>query len=229
VTVALALLVFVPLALYQVRWGSYAQAFLVWPYAAAIAWLLSRLTRGAEGIRPVLRPLVILAALLWPMLLAQALPRQEIETAPRACPLDRLAAVLNRGDPAPRTLLALADYGSELLYRTPHRVLSIPNHRPQPGFAATYRILTATDEPAALAELTRFGVDWILLCPSAAERSLLAVPGQARPTLYQRLVDGDAPPWLRPLRLEGDLAADARLFEVVRQSDSTAAATSRLR
>jgi hypothetical protein len=133
-----------------------------------------------------------------------------------------LASVLNRG-PQPQTLLAQTDYGSELLYRTPHRVLSIPNHRPQPGFAATWRILTATNERAARAELARFGVDWILLCPSATERALFAVPDARQPTLYQRLADGKAPPWLRPLPLEEDLAADARLFEVLRQSGPSAA------
>jgi hypothetical protein len=223
-TVALALLAFLPLTFYQVRWATYAEAFLVWPYAAGIAWALGRITRTAGRAGLLLRPLVILAALFWPLLLAAALPQQEIESAGRACPLDRLAAVLNRVGPAPQTLLAYADYGSELLYRTPHRVLSIPNHRPQPGFTATWRILTATDEPAARAELTRVDVDWILLCPSATERALFAVPGEARPTLYQRLVDGDAPPWLRPLPLEGDLAKDARLFEVVEQSDRSAAA-----
>jgi hypothetical protein len=222
-TVALALLAFLPLAFYQVRWASYAEAFLAFPYAAAIAWALSRLPRAAVR----LRPLVILAALLWPPLLATALPQREIEIARQACPLDHVATTLNRLAPTPRTLLAFADYGSELLYRTPHRVLSIPNHRPQPGFAATYRILTATGEGTARAELARFGVDWILLCPSATERALFAVPGEARPTLYQRLVDGDVPPWLRPLPLEDDLVAQARLFEVVRPSDRSAAVTSR--
>jgi hypothetical protein len=226
-TVALALLAFVPLAFYQVRWASYAEAFLVWPYAAAVAWALGRLTRTAGGAGVLLRPLVILAALFWPLLLAAALPQQEIETAGRACPVDRLAEVLNRAA-APRTLLAYADYGSELLYRTPHRVLSIPNHRPQPGFAATYRILTATEEAPAQAELTRFGVDWVLLCPSATERALFAVPGETRPTLYQRLVDGEAPAWLRPLPLEGDLGTEARLFEVVRNGERSAAADSGL-
>jgi len=224
-TVALALLAFVPLAFYQVRWASYAQAFLVWPYAAAIAWLLGRITRAAAGAGLLLRPLVILAALVWPLLLAAALPEREIEVAGRACPLDRLAPVLNRAAPAPRTLLAYADYGSELLYRTPHRVLSIPNHRPQPGFAATWRILTATDERAARAEVARFGVDWILLCPSATERALFAVPDARQPTLYQRLADGAAPSWLRALPLEGDLAAEARLFQVIRPGNRAAAVT----
>jgi hypothetical protein len=215
-TVALALLVFVPLAFYQIRWATYAEAFLVWPYAAGVGWLLGRVSAVAAGRAGVLlRPLVILAALFWPLLIGAALPQQEIESAGGACPLDRLAVVLNRAAPTPRTLLAYADYGSELLYRTHHRVLSIPNHRPQPGFTATYRILTSTDERGARAELARFGVDWILLCPSAIERWLFTVSAAAGTTLYQRLADGAAPAWLRPVPLEGELAAAARLFEVI--------------
>jgi hypothetical protein len=213
--VGLAVLVFVPLAFYQVRWASYAEAFLVWPYAAAVAWLLRRLSAVTGRAGVLLRPLIIVAALFWPPVVAAVLPQQEIiVTAGRACPLDRLAAVLNGA--APSTLLALADYGSELLYRTPHRVLSIPNHRPQPGFAATYRILTSTDERIARAELARFGVGWIVLCPSAAERAQFAVEAASAPTLYQRLADGEPPDWLRAVPLEEDLAATARLFEVVR-------------
>jgi hypothetical protein len=215
-TVALALLLFVPLAFHQVRWAIYAEAFLVWPYAAGVGWLLCRLSAGAGRAGVLLRPLVILAALFWPLLVTAALPQQTIESAGRACPLDRLAIVLNRAAPPPRTLLAYADYGSELLYRTPHRVLSIPNHRPQPGFAATWRILTGTDERVARAELARHDVDWILLCPSRTERWLFAVDAATGPTLYQRLADGAAPDWLRPVPLEEDVAVAARLFEVIR-------------
>jgi hypothetical protein len=223
-TVALALLAFVPLAFYQVRWATYAEAFLIWPYAAGVGWLLGRLSAAATARAGVLlRPLVILAALFWPLLVGFALPQQEIESAGRACPLDRVAVVLNRAA-TPHTLLGFADYGSELLYRTHHRVLSIPNHRPQPGFGATYRILTSTDEQFARAELARFGVDWILLCPSRTERWLFAVPAAAGTTLYQRLADGAAPAWLRPVPLEGDLAAAARLFEVADDRPRTAVA-----
>jgi hypothetical protein len=224
VTAALALLAFLPLTFYQVRWATYAEAFLVWPYAAGIASLLARFTHPEQPTGVVLRPLLILAALFWPLALGMALPEQKIESAGRACPLDRLAVVLNRA-PAPQTLLAYADYGAELLYRTPHSVLSIPNHRLQPGFGATWRILTATDEGAARAELSHFGVDRILLCPSATERALFSVPEAGGPTLYQRLADGQAPSWLRALPLEGDLAAEARLFEVIRPSERTAATT----
>jgi hypothetical protein len=214
-TVALAMLVFVPLAFHQVRWTSYAEAFLVWPYAAAVAWLLGRFSGALDRSGTLLRPLIILAALFWPFAVAAALPQQVIQSAGRACPVERLAAVLNRAAPAPRTLLAYADYGSELLYRTPHRVLSIPNHRPQPGFAATWRILTSTDDRVAQTELARFGVDWILLCPNRTERVLFGLAGAAAPTLYQRLADGEPPDWLRALPLEEEVAAAARLFEVV--------------
>ena len=222
-TVALALLVFLPLAFHQVRWASYAEAFLVWPYAAGIAWLLGRLSGASGSAGVVLRPLVIVAALFWPLVLAATLPQQIVGSAGRSCPLDRLVAVLDRAAPGPQTLLAYADYGSELLYRTPHRVLAIPNHRPQPGFAATYRILTATDEEVARAELARFGVDWILLCPSATERWLFAVPGASGTTFYERLADGEPPRWLRPLPLEDDLAEAARLFEVTLGNPSSRA------
>src|SRR5690606_36245318 len=70
VTVAVALLAFVPLAFYQVRWASYAEAFLVWPYAAAIVAATERLTRALRRTRVVVRPLIVLAALFWPLLLA---------------------------------------------------------------------------------------------------------------------------------------------------------------
>jgi hypothetical protein len=225
-TVALALLLFVPLAFHQVRWAIYAEAFLIWPYAAGVGWLLWRLSAAAERAGVLLRPLVILAALFWPLVVTAALPQQTIESAGRACPLDRLAVVLNRAAPTPRTLLAYADYGSELLYRTHHRVLSIPNHRPQPGFAATWRILTGTDDRVARVELARLGVDWILLCPSRTERWLFAVDAATGPTLYQRLADGEAPAWLRPVPLEEDLAGAARLFEVIRGGVPTTAAAS---
>jgi hypothetical protein len=211
VACALALAVFLPLAAYQVRWSSYAQVLLVPPYSAFVAWLLLRVGGSLPPSRlQLVRPLLIVAALFWPMALAQLMPQQEIVTANEVCRLDRAGPVLDRLG-RPGTILALADYGPELLYRTRHGVLSIPNHRPQPGFNAGYRALTATDPQAARAELVRHRVDWILLCPSIVERSHF-LEGSDPPTLYQRLLDGTAPAWLQPVAL-GDEAGDLlRLF-----------------
>jgi hypothetical protein len=216
VTFALALAMFLPLAAYQVRWSSYAQVLLVPPYSAFVAWLLLRV---AEHLPPsrlqLVRPLIIVAALFWPLGLAQLMPQREIVTANEMCPIDRASPLLDRMEP-PGTILALADYGPELLYRTRHGVLSIPNHRPQPGFNAAYQALTATDPQAARAGLVRYGVDWILLCPSIVEEAHFIEGREGEATLYRSLVDGTAPPWLRPVALGEGLRDSMRLFALDR-------------
>jgi hypothetical protein len=215
VTFALALAIFLPLAAYQVRWSSYAQVLLVPPYSAFVAWLLLRVGGSLPPSRlQLVRPLLIVAALFWPMALAQLMPQQEIVTATEVCRIDRAGPVLDRLGRS-GTILALADYGPELLYRTQHGVLSIPNHRPQPGFNAGYRALTATDLQAARAELTSRGVDWILLCPSIVERGHFTEGREGQATLYRRLVDGTAPPWLRAVGLGEELRESMRLFALV--------------
>jgi hypothetical protein len=109
--------------------------------------------------------------------------------------------------------MTFADYGPELLYRTGHSVLSIPNHRPQRGFTATYLVLTRASEGLARAMLAEHGVDWILLCPGAVERSVFAPDGD-HGTLYTRLAEGAPPSWLRPLPLPDELATQARLYAI---------------
>ena len=225
--VALVLAVFLPLAFYQVRWSSYAQVVLLLPYSAGVGWLLHRLAVSLPGWALVpCRPLLILIGLFWPLLLGQALPQKQIVTADQSCPLERLApALAEAGGGASGTVLGLADHGPEILYRTNHAVLSIPNHRPQPGFAATMRILTAADPAAAQAELARAGVGWILLCPNPVEREMFASGAPPSGTsFYRRLIDGQAPAWLRPLPLPQDLADAVRLFAVAPTGEPAVAA-----
>jgi hypothetical protein len=214
VCIALSLAVFLPLAAYQLRWSSYTQVLLVLPYSAFVAWLLARITRRVPPTRlQFVRPMILVGALFWPVGVAQLLPQQEIVTANEACPIDRASPLLNQLGRS-GTILALADYGPELLYRTEHRVLSIPNHRPQPGFGATYRALTASDEQAAWAEITAHDVDWILLCPSIVERSMFLDERATEDTLYRRLIDGTGPAWLRQVTLNDELHDQIRLYEV---------------
>jgi hypothetical protein len=211
-TLALALAVFLPLAVYQVRWSSYAQVLLVPPYSALVAWLLLRVAEHLPASRlQIVRPLIIVVALFWPIGLAQLMPQQEIVTATEACPIDRASPLLNQIGPS-GTILALADHGPELLYRTRQQVLSIPNHRPQPGFTASYQAMTATDPQVASAELARHGVKWILLCPSIVERDHFIGGRNGQATLYQRLLDGAAPPWLQPVPLTEDLRGHMLLY-----------------
>ncbi len=220
VTFALALAIFLPLAAYQVRWSSYAQVLLVPPYAAFVAWLLLRVGGSLPPSRlQLVRPLLIVAALFWPLALAQLMPQQEIVTATEECRIDRAGPALDRLGRS-GTILALADYGPELLYRTRHGVLSIPNHSPQPGFNAGYRALTATDPQAARAELVHHGVDWILLCPGIVERSHFLEGREGAATLYRRLLDGTAPAWLQPVALGDELGQSMRLFAVAPEPEA---------
>jgi len=211
-TVTLTLALYLPLALYQVRWSGYVQALSVLPYSALVSWLLLCV---AEHLPPsrlqLVRPLIIVVALFWPTGLGALLPQEEIEMASDACPLQPVSSFLDQIGP-PGTIVTLADHGPELLYRTRHHVLSIPNHRPQPGFAATYRALTTTYPQGAAAEFAGHGVDWLLLCPSAVESGYFADRSEEQPTLYRRLLDGMAPSWLHPIALPEGLREHALLF-----------------
>jgi hypothetical protein len=222
VAIGLAVAVFLPVALEEVHFATYAQALLVIPYAGCVAWVLSRLdARLSPSALQIVRPLLLVGALFWQYGIVDALPQASIATAGRACPVDRAAPVLTRlADGAPKTVLTFTDYAPALLYDTPFRVLSIPNHRPQPGFAATYRILTAVDPDTAHAEIARHHIDWIMLCPSTAERRQFAQARDDPRTLYRRLVDGSPPPWLQRLALPPELADEVSLFAVVPTSSA---------
>ena len=109
--------------------------------------------------------------------------------------------------------MAIADIGSELLFRTHHAVLSIPNHRPQPGFAATARSLASRSPARALEILAAHGVDWVLLCGSGPEAAFVEAASRHRePTLYDRLIAGTPPAGFRAVPLPGFEDTTARLY-----------------
>ena len=131
---ALALALFLPLATYQVRWSSYAQILLVPPYSAFVAWLMLRVGEHLPLSRlQLVRPLIVVAALFWPIGLAQLMPQQKIVTATEVCRIARASAALNQLG-RPGTILALADYGPELAL--PHTAWSscrFPTTGPSPA------------------------------------------------------------------------------------------------
>ncbi len=61
-------------------------------------------------------------------------------------------------------LLAAADNGPQLLYRTPHSVLSIPNHRHQPGYTFSRSVMMQEDPTKAASMLVDRGVGALLVC-----------------------------------------------------------------
>jgi hypothetical protein len=210
---------FLPLAARQVRWAFYPEVFLLIPYAALAGAFLDRVAaRTSEQLIGVLRPLLVVALCAWfyvPAGMSDTPPQSSaaIRSAV-SCPIRELAPLLD--DPAglgaaPRTILALIDFGPELLYRTRHSVLAIPNHRRQPGFTAGYRIMTASDFAAAERGLRAAGVDLVLVCPNSAE-SWFYNTESGEKTLSQALQAGDPPGYLRRVALPEPLDGQFKLY-----------------
>lgn len=219
--IAIASLAFVPLTLYQARWSSYAETVLVLPYADLAAAIVARVSaRFSEQVLGVVRPLLVAAMCAWVFVPGAMAGTSEedggiTKKGREKCPINRLSTVLN--DPAglgrnPKTVLALIDFGPEILYRTRHAVLSIPNHRPQPGFVASYRIMTATDDTLSRQLLADNRVDLVVICLDSSETWFYDIDESGR-TLYQALSEGAPPAFLTPVPLP-DEAGGFRLFAV---------------
>gem|GEM_PF-277327 len=219
---AIGSVVFLPAGLIEARWAPYPEALLLIPYADCAAAALARVAARLPSVGLALvRPLLVVVFCVWfylPLALVGTGDEAGASVATaRACPLQDLAPVLD--DPAglgasPKRILALIDFGPELLYRTPHSVFAIPNHRPQPKYAEGYRIMSARDPEVARRGLAAIGADLILICPGSAEDWFYGQETGDGPTLYQRLRDGPVPAFLVPYDLPNPLAGHFKLFQV---------------
>ncbi len=87
------------------------------------------------------------------------------------------------------------------------------HHRNAAGVLDGIRILGSADETKSRRLARRRGIDLMVLCPgSRADGSL--TPGGIQGTLYERLVSGDPPAWIRPLSAPQGLAG-FRLFQIL--------------
>src|SRR5262249_48585820 len=128
-------------------------------------------------------------------------------TPAAACDTTRLARYL--ADRPPLTLLASPNDGPELLWRTPHRVVSLLSYRATRGLIDWYDALASDDDDQAERILRRRQVDLVVLCPKIESGMLKAGPGKT--ALYHRLIEGRGPEWLRPEVLPPELSG-FRLF-----------------
>lgn len=215
--------VYLPLAVLQLRWANFAILTVLIPYAGFVYATLKVLTKAARRYHwsQAVRPAIAAAACLWifiPGLLvgSQGVISREKTVAGDRCPRREVAAFLAAQDgfgSEPTTIVTLSDFGPELLYRTPHSVLSIPNHRPQPGFTLTYRIMSESDPDMALALLRERGIGLVLICVGSVEAEIYRPTG-AQPSLYQRLAAGAPPEGLAPIAIPQNRGGAFRLFEV---------------
>ena len=210
---------FTPIALLQLRAVAYPVLLLLPAFAVMLTRLLARLeVELARPLRAVAGGLAVLSFAAGLPVLGVALPASA--SLPAGKKIDCALSGISRhlADPKglgqrPTTILAATDFGPELLYRTPHRVIATPYHRNSAGILAAWRIMTAAGPAEARAGLRARGVGLILLCPGGVHEAAFARTGSAD-TFYRRLLQGRAPAWLREVPLSPDLGARFRLFQV---------------
>jgi hypothetical protein len=204
--IAGALLAVTLLGMYQARFTAFAQLLATLPWA----WLASRLIdRIGDSRAPraqlsrIGAMLVGTAGFLMPVLLAALFITGPIPSAGpiEECSNDELVAVVQRvgGQPA---VLTHVDVGPELLYRTDARVIATPYHRNVDGILAARDFLSGDVESARLIASER-RLDLVAVCPG---RDAAYLGDRRSPTsLFDLLVAGEAPPWLRPIAFDTDL------------------------
>ncbi|USG61062.1 hypothetical protein NBZ79_18055 [Sneathiella marina] len=92
------------------------------------------------------------------------------------------------------------DRGPELMYRTQHHFLAVPYHRNGDAIFDSYSLLTATEYKVSESLLLKYDIDYILLCPNAAERWYYQEAEDAS-IFYTRLLSGNLPPELSEVKV----------------------------
>ena len=227
--VASAAAVYVVLALGWIRWSLYAGLFLLVGLADLIVAVDAAIDR--RYALPERLPVKIAAVVLLAVgplvagtagVLATGEPGADAKTMPklladdpRPCPVKRLSRFLETPPwrDRPRAILASANAGAELLYRTRHRVTSTLHHRNAPGILDGVRILGGTDAAAIRELIGKRQVELIVLCRFGAD-DVYFWKGRGDDVFYRRLERGDLPAWLAEVALPADLKPWFRLFRV---------------
>jgi hypothetical protein len=215
--------IFTALTCYQLRWAPYAEAVLIFPATMLLLQLLKLVETSSFSLvsKALVRVLLTVLFCLGPWGIGSLL----YEAAPGAVQVTPMAVWLNeeaaeRGVSS-KIILADIDFGPELLYRTPHRIVASPYHRNGAGIFFAHQVMSSVNEEEALALLRQRGVDWVLLCPASAEEAYFN-PNQDPEALYARLLRGEGPSWLQPLLLPPQLAETFCLYQVHYEAADTA-------
>ncbi len=219
-TLAAALFVYTLLAVTWARWTLYAGFIL----SLAVADLMVHAdcainSRFRFPRRMLIKVAVILFIAIGPAFIGMiGLYAAEDENGKKetaGCPLPGIAEFLNQPEWAgrPRTIVASANFGAEILYRTKHKVVATVSHRNTAGVYDGYRVFSGKDEAAVRTLLARRKADLLLLCPDSSHDGYFLTEGRDG-TFYQRLETGNLPAWVKEIPLPGKAAEAFRLFEV---------------
>jgi hypothetical protein len=217
------MLVYVAMTIRSVRFAAYAEIVSMIPLIDLVDWVRGRWSGRTDWWAPLARAVAVTAIIVGlpaagAFVFALAYAKGPIVEGD-FCRLADIAPVLD--DPAglgsrQHVIVAEIHSGSEIMYRTPHAVLSTPMIL-NPGVLAAYRIMTAADDAAAKTIIDARDVDLILLCPQSGERHVFK-SDKNEDTFYNRLIDGRLPKWIEPVSIPGEPAKHFHLFAVRRDS-----------
>ncbi len=204
--------VFTGLSFYQVRWAMYGQVLLLLPTVTLIMNLRTRLSSLQHGLR--LFANVGITAVFLLLATSGALMAHLTEKAKLSAthPQSSVKAMCDylttdtQWQGRKLRILAEINYGGEILYRTPHEVIATIYHRNRQAVTDACAIMAARTDEEAQSRIRSRGIDLILVSPGARDSSLFAEPGQTA-TFYNRLCDGQFPPWCRPVQLPDELSS----------------------
>jgi len=219
--ITLAIVTYSAFTVGWVRWSLYTALFL----AIVVDDLVVRADDAIDARFPfpkrtLIKVPAILLLAVGPMVAGTAViyaetPAEERQqTEADRCPLAPVTAVLKQApwSDRPRTIVASANFGAELMYRTPHAVVATVHHRNVAGILAGHRLLQAVSDDRIRSILNERNVDLILLCPESRNETYIR-SGADPQSLYFRLADGTIPAWLRAVTLPEE-AHRFKLFEV---------------
>ena len=222
ILIGLGALVFLPLAFYEIRWVPYAELLVLLPYTHLLGRIFQRFTDPLPSPwNGAVKMCLVVVCTMWSLLIGAKVIEAEQSgitgTTPKDCPLIPLSEYLtdpNGWGEQEQTILAFVDFGPELLYRTPHRVIMTPYHRSTDGILDAHRILSDPTGKIAKELLKARNVDLIVTCPSSpTEPSFFQAPNGAD-SFYDHLDHGTIPQWIREVTLPTSLAGKFKLFQV---------------
>ena len=219
--IAGGLFVYLTFTVNWIRWSLYAGIFIAIVLADLVDRADAAITARIGGAKRIpVKVLAILLLIMGPSAAGIVAVGKEPGAGRRAggqdaCPLQMMSGFLNRPEWADRqrTIVASANFGAEILYRTRHGVVAILQHRSGAGILDGIGILGGGEESEILSLVRRRAVDLILLCPGSRNDGYF-VKGGDKGALYRRLEKGEPPGWLKEIGLPDPLQEKFRLFEV---------------
>ncbi len=219
---AIGLVFYSAFAINWLRWSLYAALFMSIILGDFIATLDKKVSRRAGFLsRVLLKTVVVFGVAVGPLVLGAGLlnaaktPEQRAAEKISACPVTELSDFLNGPEMAksPKIIVASANFGPELVYRTGHAVVATVHHRGASGILDGFRIMSTSDDGAIIEIIEKRRVDLLILCPGTGNDGYFLLGGDEN-SLYRRLEKGSPPPWLESVPVSGNLAGKFLIYRV---------------